>query len=399
MSFTDTQLNAMAISPKVASSLSITGSSFILYESIQDYRQGKGSSSMKRALVGMSCVDILSSIGWFLSTWAAPVESGAPFAAGNDRTCAFQGFLLQIAIGAPLYNGALVLYYLLVIKHKWSNAQLLKLEPYLHAFIWIWCLGTSIVMLALNLLNFIGPVCWAADPPECYGDSPPSSCGRAKYFATAFFCVPLWIAILMTIYALLNIYFTVRESANRMKKYSVNGSQVHSTGRSSRNVKQVASRAVMYSIAFVITWTASTIWSIAQFFDYYPFWVSYLWTLMEPMQGLWNFLIFLHNRPESMDKVKRWVTCGLWKSRSTKDGKSRFSWRRSKLTGRSSGGSCGGMSNTSEGDRRFSDQPEQPSETAAEEALPEGDGSPDEEGGAQEEEQGEERQDAFPKDL
>ena len=55
---------------------------------------------MKRALVGMSCGDILSSVGWFLSTWAAPVDSGAPYVAGNEKTCAFQGFLLQIAIGA-----------------------------------------------------------------------------------------------------------------------------------------------------------------------------------------------------------------------------------------------------------------------------------------------------------
>lgn len=259
MSFTDRQLNAMAISPKVSSSLSIPGSAFILYESIQDYRQGKGSSSMKRALVGMSCVDILSSIGWFLSTWAAPVESGAPFAAGNAQTCAFQGFLLQIAIAAPMYNGALVLYFLLIIKYQWSNQKLLKLEPYIHVFIWIWCFGTSIVLLALQLLNFIGPVCWVADPPECFGDSPPSTCGQAKYYATAFFCVPLWTSILMTIYALVHIYVTVRQTVTRMKRYSVGSSgtrstQVHSMGRSSRNVKDTAWKAVMYSLAFVITW-------------------------------------------------------------------------------------------------------------------------------------------------
>lgn len=224
---------------------------------------------MKRFLVGMSFADILSSIGWFLSTWAAPVESGVPFAAGNDRTCSFQGFLLQIAICAPLYNGALVLNYLLVIKYKWTNAQLLKLEPYLHAFIWIWGLGTSIVLLAMHLFNLIYPVCWISPPAECYGDSPPSSCGNSKYFATAFFCVPLWIAILMTIYALGNIYWTVRSTTRRMSKYSMGMSSMK---RSSRNVKEVASRAVLYSVAFVITWTASTIWSVAQFFDYYPFW-------------------------------------------------------------------------------------------------------------------------------
>jgi hypothetical protein len=39
----------------------------------------------------------------------------------------------------------------------------------------------------------------------------------------------------------------------------------------------VAFRAVAYSVAFIVTWTASTIWSVAQWFDYYPFWVSYTW--------------------------------------------------------------------------------------------------------------------------
>ena len=178
-----------------------------------------------------------------MSTWAAPVDTGAPGAAGNEQTCSFQGFLLQIAIGAPLYNGALVLNYLLVIKYKWSNAQLLKLEPYLHAFIWIWCLGTSIVLLALHLLNFIGPVCWVADPPECFGDSPPSSCGNAKIFATAFFCVPLWIAILMTIYALMNIYFSVRSTTRKMSKYGADA--LHETLVSQRQGSGIASSLVL----------------------------------------------------------------------------------------------------------------------------------------------------------
>jgi hypothetical protein len=382
MSFTDRQLNAMAISPKVASSLSIPGSFFIIYESILDYRNGKGSSGMKRALVGMSCVDILSSIGWFLSTWAAPVESGAPYAAGNERTCAFQGFLLQIAIGAPLYNGALVLYYLLVIKYQWSNAQLLKLEPYLHAFIWIWCLGTSIVLLSLHLLNFIGPVCWVADPPECYGDAPPLSCGNAKYFATAFFCVPLWIVILMTIYALCNIFFTVRGSVRRMSKYDLNGTRMHSMSRSSNNVKQVASRAVLYSVAFIITWTASTIWSIAQFFDYYPFWSSYLWTLLEPLQGFWNFLIFLHNRPQSKNKIKRWISCGLWKGDETSGSSRTWSWRKSKLTSSMGRRSKSARSSTTS-QRGQSANEAKPSENTVEEAITK---TPDEEVAATQEE-------------
>lgn len=86
----------MALTPKASSALSLPGSAYIIYQSIVDFRRKKTASAMQRALVGMSCVDFLSSIGWFLSTWAAPVSSGAYLASGNEATCRFQGFLLQV---------------------------------------------------------------------------------------------------------------------------------------------------------------------------------------------------------------------------------------------------------------------------------------------------------------
>jgi hypothetical protein len=39
-----------------------------------------------------------------------------------------------------------------------------------------------------------------------------------------------------------------------MKRYDVNGTQVNSLRRSSKDVSKVAFRAVLYSVAFVITW-------------------------------------------------------------------------------------------------------------------------------------------------
>mmetsp|Transcript_36067 Transcript_36067/g.78963 ORF Transcript_36067/g.78963 Transcript_36067/m.78963 type:complete len:367 (-) Transcript_36067:72-1172(-) len=302
MSFSDTQIKAMAITPKVSSALSLPGSAYIIYQSIVDFRRKKTGSAMQRALVGMSCVDFLSSIGWFLSTWAAPVSSGAYLASGNEATCRFQGFLLQVAIGAPMYNGALVLYYLLCVKYKWRDDHILKVEPYVHVFIWVWCLGTSAVLLGLNLMHFIGPVCWVSDPPECYEDMPDPSekCGTAKYYATAFFCTPLWIVILTTIGALIAIYLEIRATSMKMKRYAMGSSEL---GRTNSDLKAVALRAVLYSLAFIVTWVASTVWSIAQFFDYYPFGVSYAWTLLEPLQGFWNALIFIHNRPATRERV------------------------------------------------------------------------------------------------
>ena len=162
--------------------------------------------------------------------------------------------------------------------------------------------------LGLDLLHYIGPVCWIADPLDCWSDDDVvlqnMDCHRAKRFSTALFCIPLWISILLTMAALIHICVHVQCTTRRIQRRTVaGGARVNALGQSSRNVRAVAWRAVLYSVAFVITWTASTIWSVAQWFDYYPFGISYTWTLLEPLQGFWNCLIFLHNRPDSRQRL------------------------------------------------------------------------------------------------
>ena len=147
---------ALAITPKFGSSLSIPCSMFIIYEVYCDHRT-KGSNSVQRALVGMSCVDILASSAWFMSTWAVPKGSFA-LSAGNRATCDFQGFLLQLAVGAPLYNSSLALFYLLIIKKRWTDAMLVRMERWVHAFILSFTIGTSFLLLFLEQYNHIGAV-------------------------------------------------------------------------------------------------------------------------------------------------------------------------------------------------------------------------------------------------
>ena len=113
----DLQLQILAVVPKITATISIPCSIFIIKEVITDHRKLKG-KPIQRALMGMSIIDVLASSGWWLSTWAVPKDSpvDAAFATGNQMSCSYQGFLLQVAIGAPLYNSSLALYYLLVIR-------------------------------------------------------------------------------------------------------------------------------------------------------------------------------------------------------------------------------------------------------------------------------------------
>ena len=155
MAETEAQLKALAITPKITSSMSILCAVFIIKEVIADHRNNKGKASL-RALLGVSIIDILASSGWFLSTWAAPVGSNAVFAVGNTQSCTYQGFLLQVAIGAPMYNSMLALYYLLTINYGWTEQDLRRIEPYLHASVLTFAFGTGIILIPLNVYNHIG---------------------------------------------------------------------------------------------------------------------------------------------------------------------------------------------------------------------------------------------------
>jgi hypothetical protein len=158
--FSEAQKTALALVPKFSSVLSIPCAFALIYEVLSDQRSGRGTSSIQRILVGMCVVDILASTAWFLSTWAAPEATGWPFASGNVATCNFQGFLLQLAIAAPLYNCSLALFYTMIIKYRWSAAQLVWLERLVHAFILTFSLGTSVLLLLLDQYNHVGAVSW-----------------------------------------------------------------------------------------------------------------------------------------------------------------------------------------------------------------------------------------------
>jgi len=149
---------ALAICPKISASISMPCSFFIVCEVIHDHRTRGSTTSIQRTLLAMSCVDILASSAWFMSTWATPEENGWAYAAGNQRTCDYQGFLLQLAIGAPLYNSSLALLYLLMIKMRWTDEQLRRVEVWIHASILSFTIGTSIFLLQIEQYNHIGAV-------------------------------------------------------------------------------------------------------------------------------------------------------------------------------------------------------------------------------------------------
>lgn len=324
---TEAQLKAVAITPKITSSISIMCSVFIIKEVITEHRRNKGKATL-RALMGMSVIDVLASSGWFLSTWAAPVgSSNAAFAAGTTASCTYQGFLLQVAIGAPMYNATLALHYLLIIRYGWHEQDLRRIEPYLHAFVLIFAFGTGIALIPLGIYNHIGAVCWTMGLPQGCENSnhKPSDvlCERGNYawiYGLTLFYIPLLICIFFSTVAMIMIYHKFRQTEKRMLRYS--GGQARPRDQSFVNSDKIAIQALLYTFAFFLTWLPSVAWSLTWWFGKNVFWLDMLAYICEPFQGFFNFIVFLRPRPELRARLKRQLCCCFRKHSDEADGNS-----------------------------------------------------------------------------
>ena len=158
---------ALAIVPKITSSLSIIGSSYIIFDCVRALRRKRDDrNTYRRLMIGISGVDITMSSCFFLSTW--PMPRGTPFvfgARGSTQTCTAQGFFAQIGVSSVMYNASLSTYYLLVIRYGWLESRVVHVEPWLHAIPLVFGFATMIVGLCLKLYNYGVWDCWIAPYP------------------------------------------------------------------------------------------------------------------------------------------------------------------------------------------------------------------------------------------
>jgi len=359
----------LAITPKITASVSTPCNLFILYEILScDFtnrnhagtttsasggsrRSGDISTAtanhnrgnwnaITRTILGMTVVDVLSSMAWFVSSWAVP-EGTFALSAGNRVTCNVQGFFLQLAIGAPLYNCSLALYYLLVLKYRWTDQQLASVEKWVHLAVLSFATGSSILLLALDQYNPTGTVCWVMGDHD--GDL---DMENDWIYGIALFYGPLWICVVACVTSMIIIYRQVRDQMKRMLRYSIDAPSMdgsmhntsgfssieptstptgrlsrwrmpnspsqnnssmasqHNLGRSQNNSIKVAHEAMLYILSFLVTWMPSTIWSIARWFAFNNFYLDFAAGFCEPLQGLWNVYIFCRRRTSSKRKFR-----------------------------------------------------------------------------------------------
>ena len=296
-----TQQTVLALVPKLSGGLGFPCGLILSYYIWRDQRSGKG-NPMLRALLSISCYEMVDAFSWFLSTWAAPRDTEWVWASGTQASCNLQGFGLQFVIGAPLSSCALAFYFYLVVIHDQTPQDLAKVEVILLFCIFGYALLTSVIMLLLEQYNHIGAVCWVQGSPPLCGNSvfnanPDIPCDRGEWawvYGMVLFFIPLWICFVLIFYFNVSIYLNIRNTPEG---------------------KWFAKQSFLYGMAFFIIWAPSTLWSTLHWKDGGSFWLDLASAIFEPLTGFWNLCIFLHNRPKTRRQLflalQSVLCCGL----------------------------------------------------------------------------------------
>lgn len=294
MTRTNKQRKLLAVCPKITGGLSMIGSSLTIREIFKD--PSKRSKPQFRILVGMSICDMFSSFGYFMSTWAIPKDSDNSFARGNDLTCNVQGFLIQFGVAIPLYNCMLCIFHLLTIKHGWKEDQVRSVEKLFHFTPLGFAAATSVTIAANG--NYGDAMLW------CWITTNRKNVTHLLRWTT--FYGPLWAAILTATGTMIAVFHAVRRSENKsmrwsfpppLEEISTENNAAQFERKNTSNQRPVAVQATFFLLAFLITWSPSSLVRLIQMIGYQPsFFLKLCMAIILPCQGALNFLVY--NRPK-----------------------------------------------------------------------------------------------------
>jgi len=267
----------------------------------------KTKKTFHRLLFGMSFTDIIYSLSFCLSSIPAPIGTpGAEFAYGNTSFCSLQGFMHYTGFTCfVLYDAMLSIYFVLVIIHNINSTIQRKVEPYFHSIPLVYSLSSGLFLWASNNFNFSGNVCWIAPlPRDCITNSN-VECVRGKlafkYRNLSLF--PFACSFIIICFCMSYLIYSVRRQFNRSRRYQFNTPQTLQTTTVVAPAldKETTTQALLYICGFLITSFPLMIYQIMRSdFDKEILWLEFLGMIFNPLQGLFNFLIFLRPRVKSI---------------------------------------------------------------------------------------------------
>ena len=241
--FSVAQQVVLTIAPALTATLSIAGSSTIVYAIV--WRADRNTNLARvqfRLLLGLCVADIINSLLWVV--WSLPIPRGTVGvwgALGNKSTCDFQGFLHQMSASAAIYNGALSHYYFKSIHDSQKDAEFAaKYELRWHIVAIGFPLVTASMGLILDTYAYVDLGCWfGPDPYGCKTDEniPCVRGERAHLYGWMFMGLPLIIMLVFITYCMNGILQTIKKvlRSQEMNAFSTASSETQDFSRDECN--------------------------------------------------------------------------------------------------------------------------------------------------------------------
>ncbi len=254
--YTEQQSRILINAPRLTGTMSIIGSSVIIYIILNDKKQ-KLRRVYHRILLAYSVFDILCSFNYVLSSVVVPRNTpGVWGAIGNIATCEASGFVTQFTFSLGVYGTFICVYYVLVLKYNIREATIArKIEPIVHFVAIFFPLALGCVMLHKNMYNpaniFAGWCFMNCYPMDCLRREEIECQRGADYaFWVLLHNVPFVGFFACVVVSCVLTFEQVRRSERRGARWSLSQHQ------SRIRLRESATQAFLYIAAFFTTYVS-----------------------------------------------------------------------------------------------------------------------------------------------
>lgn len=317
------QILGLILCSLVSGSLSLIGSTCIIVGLRKKY-----DNTYARLMIGLSAADIVTTLALMNMSWALPSDAQSPFAVGTTVTCNAAGFFFIFLLASAAYSAFVSLYFLLTVKHQYTQRDFRRLEPIFHAIAWSApvILGTAGLLLEGFNVPQLGHMCsFATGPPSCrlpINDSGEKiSCSRGRYTNElgGTFQASLMLCALAGIVNTILLYISITKTHANNRRHSF-GSQL-SESRDWRD-RLCFQQAALYVVSYVnsFLWygmkalltTILPYETVRQPSRALVFLPILLGSICMPLQGFFNAIIFFTPRVQHWSRSnpsKSWWWC------------------------------------------------------------------------------------------
>jgi len=245
MTLSGNELKAITIVPKVTSLLSSIALVTFLRCIIARRRENL-QKMYHRLVFGMSIVDLIRSLSFFVGTWSVPPHAGGDeqifWEIGTYTTCRIQGFINQVGLAVPLYGAALCIYAYLIIRNNFQAESIASVEIWLHGVSLSLALILAIALAATDSATSTGSWCWL--PTLSFKEDAVGS--SVSLFSAGVVTISFLIGVVMIILILLTEY-TKREERKDWR-----GKKKFMETARSKKAEHLTNQAILHLMALII---------------------------------------------------------------------------------------------------------------------------------------------------